>query len=50
MPALLPGDEVPAREGALFEEVLPGELHGSVHGFAAAADEEGFGEAVGVPV
>lgn len=50
VPALLPRDEVPARQLPAFEKVLPGELHGRLHGFAAAADEEGLFQSVGVPV
>lgn len=49
MPALLAGDEVPARRLPAFEKVLPGELHGCLHGFATAADEEGLFQSVRVP-
>lgn len=49
VPALLAGDEVPARRLPAFEKVLPGKLHGRLHGFAAAADEEGLFQPVRVP-
>ena len=39
---LLPRYEVPALRFSLFEEILPRELHGRVHGFAAATYEVGF--------
>lgn len=51
MVALAAGDEIPPCGGGIaaggFVPVLPGELEGGVHGFAAGADEEGFGKAVG---
>ena len=50
MVSLTPGHEVPARGVGTFclVPVLAGELEGGIDGFAAAADEEGFAEVVGV--